>query len=271
MLNVFKPADVTVFLPVGGRATRALEVTADTIPKHLIMLGNGLPILEVACRQLQLVGFRRFVFCTGHHQEQIANFVREGLWVSHENVDYEISVEFEPLGPEGAILAAIRDFGITGQAMFIAGDVMVPWDALVTMNERHASRQADITVGLTSYITERTTDVGKIIVDPEDGRVVRVHGRTEKSVCGDDEQALTSAGLSVVSIPRYSELCSEYETSRGLGDKKPFGLRDDVLPWALRKGKLGIYGHDLHGEVLDLGTPENIRYGQENWSEYVLD
>jgi len=124
-------------MPVGGKATRALDVTADVIPKHLIRLGNGLPILEVALRQLQEVGFRRFVFCTGHHQEQISDFVRKETWRSYDSW-YELSVETQPLGPEGAILAAISELGIAGQAMFVAGDVMVPWIGLAAMNERHA-------------------------------------------------------------------------------------------------------------------------------------
>ena len=114
MPAVFNPAQVTVFLPVGGRATRALEVTKDVIPKHLIKLDNGLSVLEVVCRQLQIAGFRKFVFCTGHHQEQITAFVRGESWVSYENVSYNLSLESKPLGPEGAILAAISSLGIIG-------------------------------------------------------------------------------------------------------------------------------------------------------------
>lgn len=270
MPGTFNPADVTVLMPVGGRATRALQVTADSIPKHLITLGNGQTVLETVCRQLQLVGFRRFVFCTGHHHAQIANFVRGERWVSHESVEYRISVESEPLGPEGAILAAIRDLNLTGQAMFVTGDNMIPWGGLVTMNERHAARKAAVTAGLTSYVTERTTDVGKFIVDPADSRIMRIYGRTEEPIVDDGELALTSAGLSVVSIEPYIALCQEYEASRQDNDKRPFGMRDDVMPWALKINKSGLYGHDLHGEVLDLGTPNNIRHGQENWNEYVL-
>lgn len=270
MPAVFSPAQVTVFLPVGGRATRALKVTKDVIPKHLIKLGNGLSVLETACRQLQAVGFRRFVFCTGYHEKQIAAFVNGESWIGHEGVSYELSLESKPLGTTGAVLAAIDNLDINGQAMFIAGDMMVPWSSLVPMNELHARRQATVTSGLTSYVTERTTDVGKFIVDVE-GRVVRIYNRREQSNVGLREKALTSAGLSVVAIGPYVELCREYVTSHALQEGQPFGLRDNILPWALNVGVAGLYGHDLRGEVLDLGTPGNIRYGQENWSRYVLD
>lgn len=269
MPTAFNPALVTVFLPVGGRATRALEVTADVIPKHLIELGNGLPVLEVALRQLQEVGFRRFVFCTGHHQEQITNFVHKETWRSFDSW-YELSVESQPLGPEGAILAAIDQLGIAGQAMFVAGDVMVPWAGLVSMNERHAANGAVVTAGLTSFITPRTTDVGKFIVDPTTYRVKRLYGRTEEASAREDELALTSAGLSVVTIKSYVGLCRDYVSSRTGKETRPFGLRDDVMPWALKNEQPGLYGHDLQGEVLDLGTPSNIHYGRENWRDYVL-
>lgn len=271
MSAVFDPARVTVLMPVGGRATRSLEVTGDVIPKHLIKLGNNLPILKVVCQQLQIVGFRRFVFCAGHHQEQITNFVTGETWMSYDDVSYQISVESTPLGPEGAILAAITDLGITGQAMFVTGDNLVPWDGLVTMNEIHAQRNATVTAGLTSFVTERTTDVGKIVVNATDGRIVRVFGRTDEPWCGDGELALTSCGLTVVTVDPYLDLCRKYVSSRESNNTQPFGLRDDVLPWAMRTSPSGIYGHDLHGEILDLGTPDNIRYGQTNWSDYVLN
>lgn len=271
MSAVFDPAQVTVLMPVGGRATRSLEVTRDVIPKHLIKLDNGLPILEVVLQQLQIVGFRKFVFCTGHHQDQISNFVGGETWVTYEDVSYRVSVESRPLGPEGAILAAINDLGITGQAMFVTGDNLVPWDGLVMMNEIHTNRGATATAGLTSVVTERTTDVGKIIMDAENGRIIRVFSRTEDSWCHDGELALTSCGLTVVSIGPYLDLCRQYVSSREPGDQRPFGLRDDILPWAMRTGRSDIYGHDLRGEILDLGTPDNIRYGQQNWSDYVLN
>jgi NDP-sugar pyrophosphorylase family protein len=271
MPAAFELSRVTVFLPVGGRATRALTVTEDVIPKHLIQLDNGLPVLEVICRQLQAAGFRRFVFCTGHHQEQITSFVHGQSWVTEEGVSYQLSLESKPLGPEGAILAAVSDLGITGQAMFIAGDVMVPWNGLAGMNEHHASTQAVVTSGLTSVVTARTTDVDRFIVNPDDGHIVRLYGRTETPIVQPGEKALTSAGLTVVTIESYVPLCERFVSSRGPHNEQPFGVRDDVLPWALVAGESGLYGYDLQGEVLDLGTPSNIHYGKKNWRDYVID
>jgi len=268
--TTFDPANVTVLVAVGGRATRALYVTADAIPKHLIVLDNGPTILEVVCRQLQLVGFRRFVFCTGYHHAQISSFVRSERWISHDQVHYEISSETEPAGLEGAFLAGINKLGITGQAMFIVGDAFIPWNELVNMNEEHARRQTPITWGLTSHITERTADPGKVIVDPTDGRrVVRnYYGRAEDPVVGKRELALTSAGVWVVSPDAYREMCREYKASRGMDNEQPIGPQDSVILWAASPGRHDVYGYDLRGEVLDLGE-RNIRYGQMYWRQYV--
>lgn len=54
--------DVHVILPVGGLATRALEVTEDKIPKHLIQLKNGKTVLGRVLHGLQSEGYKKFVF-----------------------------------------------------------------------------------------------------------------------------------------------------------------------------------------------------------------
>jgi hypothetical protein len=40
------------------------------------------------------------------------------------------------------------------------------------------------------------------------------------------------------------------------------------LSWALQGGDFSIQGHDMGGEVLDLGTPANIYHGQADWARY---
>lgn len=272
MVNEFDPADVTVLLAVGGYATRALEVTADAIPKHLIGLDDGPSILEVVCRQLQAVGFRRFVFCTGHHHQQITGFVQSEGWISHDQVRYSISGETEPFGLEGSILAGVYKLGITGQAMFIVGDAMIPWNRLVDMNAWHASNRAHATWGVTSFVTERTADIGKVIVAAHDHEVVRVfYDRAEQPAAQDHEQSLTSAGVWAVSLDWYARVCQAYRASKGLRDGQALRPGDSPIIWAANTGGQGIYGYDLQGEVLDLGTPGNIRYAQRNWRQYLVN
>ena len=262
--------EVTVIMPVAGRAVRARAVTNDTIPKHLLPLGNGQPVLSMICRELQRLGFRRFVFCVGFLKDQIIEHVANRSWISREGVSYEFSELDAQRGPDGAVLGAIRSLGLQGNAMMIPGDMMLPWDGIAEMNLAQIQRGSGVTVSVTSYITERTTDVGKFMVEPNTGRLLRVYARDEAVPIVPGAARRTCAGAMAISINSFVELCNAYLRAQ-TDDVQCIGLRDQVLPWALEKGGFELYSHDVRGEVLDLGIPPNIRYGQENWRQYVSE
>lgn len=260
--------DVTVILPIAGKATRAREVTRDEIPKHLIRLGNGRPILDIICGHLQESGFRKFAFGVGFLKEQLTDHIATGTWITSPDTTYAISQEDELRGTDHTILHAIGSLGLKGQAMLIPGDLMVPWESLAPMNKSHRQRGADVTLGLTSCVTDRTTDVGKMIVEEGTDRLLWCYGRTENQpepMPG--SRNLTSGAVTVISIERYIEMCSTYAATHPDGSTS-LSLRDNVLAWALQGGDFNIQGHDMGGEVLDLGTPANIYHGQANWDRY---
>lgn len=261
-------SDVTVLMPIGGKATRALEVTNDLIPKHLIRLGNEQTVLETICMQLQDVGFRKFVFCLGHHKEQNRATLSRKDWIHTWGVSYEFSEEEVPLGVDGAVLQAIRNLDLKGQGMVIPGDVMLNWQGLANMNLTHAASGADITMGTTSYVTERTTDVGKFIVENETDRLLWLYGRENVDLAPmSGIRPLTSVGANTLSMGRFVDLCDAF--LRHNPHAETIGLRDQMVPWAIQSGEFEIHAHDIQGEILDLGTPPNIRYGQDNWTAYV--
>jgi NDP-sugar pyrophosphorylase family protein len=262
--------DVVVLMPIGGQATRAREVTGDNIPKHLIRLGNNQPVLDVVCRGLQRVGFRQFTFCVGHHKDQIREHIDSGSWVVSKGVEHEFSEEKTPLGPDGAIMQAIDTLGLTGQGLVVPGDMMLPWDGIAAMNREHAKRGADVTVGVTSHVTDRTTDVGRMVVEEDSDRLLWCYGRTDDP--GDSlpgSRNLTSAAAMALTISRYVMLCETYLDVHPDHVDKPLSLRDQVLPWAINVPDFQVDAYDTQGEALDLGTPANIYYGQENWEQYV--
>lgn len=261
--------DVTVLMPIGGRATRALEVTEDKMPKHLIRLNSGQTVLETICTELQVVGFRKFVFCLGHHATQNMETLTREDWINTEDVSYQFSEEEVPLGVDGAILQAIHALKLGGQGMMIPGDVMLNWEGLASMNRDHAARGADVTMGVTSYITERTTDVGKFITEDESNRLLWVYGRENVDLNHmPGVRPLTSAAANTFSIKRFVDLFELYLKTHP-EHEGALSLRDQVVPWAVHTGEFIINAYDMRGEILDLGTPQNIRYGQDNWQDYV--
>ncbi len=206
----------------------------------------------------------------GHHSDQIRTHIENGTWVAAEGVQHTFSDETAPLGVDGAILHAIGNLGLAGRGLIVPGDAMLPWKGVASMDERHATWDSDITVGVTSHVTERTTDVGKIIVANGTDQVVRCYGRSEQA---DDDipgtRALTSAAATSIDMEGYTRICGAYLDSSPAHANTPLSLRDHVMPWASSTGEALIHAYDIQGEILDLGTPANIRYGQEQWQQYV--
>jgi NDP-sugar pyrophosphorylase family protein len=262
-------ADIPVLLPVGGQATRARPITQDEIPKHLIELNDeGVTVLDVISAKLYETGFRKFIFCTGYHHEQIAEYINKSELLSDASVSVTVSHETEPLGPDGAVLQAIGRLGLDRQAMVMPADIMLPWEGLSGMHGFHDAHEASITLGLTSYVTTRTTDVGKMVINNQTKQLQRCYGRKELvSELGESEVVLTSAAVMAINCKDYIDLCEEFSPDDS--NAKTLSVRDDVLPRASNEGQYVVFGYDLRGEILDLGTPNNIIYAQQNWQQYV--
>lgn len=265
-----KLSDVTVIMPLAGQATRARMVTGDVIPKSLIRLGNGQTVLEAMCRQLQSVGFRRFVFCVGHLKQLLIKKITEESWITDCTTTYIFDETEHLLGPTGTVLHAIESLSLSGQALAIPGDVMLPWKNLPIMTRRHISSYADITFGVTSFVTDRTCEIGKIVVENQTHRLLYVYGRNDiMPLPNDRTRYLTSAAANVLSVSAFSVLCENYFRENPHYSVQPLCLRDDILPWAIKAGRYEIQTFDLEGETLDLGTPETIKYAQANWQQYL--
>ena len=69
-------------------------------------------------------------------------------------------------------------------------------------------------------------------------------------------------------VPSYVDMCQKYY------DEHPdqevlLSMRDHLLPLVTRMGEFAIRVFDVEGEILDLGTPSNIQYVQDNWRHYT--
>lgn len=265
------PADIPVILPVGGLGTRAIEITKDLIPKHLIHLDRGLTILDLVCMKLQEVGFRNFLFCVAHHSEQIITHLSRKRWITHQGeTKFEFAYDPKPLGADGAIYHAVKSRNFINPVLVMPGDMFLPWWSFGDMNAYHVISGSDITIGVTSVVSERTTDVGNIIVDSETNKIVKTLKRGDNT--NDIPQGgvrLTSAGMFVLNPRIYMQIYEGFSTENGISEGTQVRMRDDLLPWMDAKGIYSIRGYDLKGEVLDLGTPDNILYGLQNWQRYT--
>lgn len=257
--------DVTVIMPLAGLGMRAREVTKDAIPKTLIELEGGKTVLDRICEQLQEAGFRNFVFCVGHHKEQVIDHLSAEEWVQTEGVSYQFSEEETLSGVEGAVLNAVETLGLKGQAMIVPGDMLHDMDALVELNRAHKDSGAGITMGTTSYITERTGDVDKMVIEEGTNRLLWMFDRTEQPVTGVQGTANTTRiGVDIIDIDYFKDLCDQFLEANPHQNKN-IGMRDTLGPWVIQMGNTALHAFETQAEVVDMGTPDTIYYGKANW------
>lgn len=70
--------------------------------------------------------------------------------------------------------------------------------------------------------------------------------------------------MNVIDIHYFQDLCEQFLAANP-HERKAIGLRDTVGPWAVRTGGLALHVYDTLSEQVDMGTPDRILYGQNNW------
>src|ERR1044071_3137602 len=84
----------------GGLGTRLKEAVPD-LPKCMAPV-NGRPFLFYVINNLRSEGIERFIFSLGYKHELIETY----LTTEFPTLDFQCSIEKEPLGTGGAILAS---------------------------------------------------------------------------------------------------------------------------------------------------------------------
>ncbi len=129
----------------GGLGTR-LKDTVPDLPKCMAPVA-GRPFLFHVINYLRSQGIERFIFSTGYMHE----IIEEYLSTQFSTLNFECSVETEPMGTGGAIHLALHK--AAGQDLVIAnGDTLFRVD-LHKARVVHAQQQAECTILLKPMIS----------------------------------------------------------------------------------------------------------------------
>jgi D-glycero-alpha-D-manno-heptose 1-phosphate guanylyltransferase len=90
----------------GGFGTRLQAVVAD-LPKCLAPIA-GKPFLHYLIRYFQNQGIEKFIFSLGYKSELVKEFLKSEFNGKQPAINYELSIEKEPLGTGGAIRLACK-------------------------------------------------------------------------------------------------------------------------------------------------------------------
>ena len=100
IIGLLGETGVQAIILAGGFGTRLRTVVSD-LPKCMAPVA-GKPFLYYVIEHLQKQGVKKFIFSLGYMSEAIQTFLQE----NYSTLDYQLSIEQEPLGTGGAIYKA---------------------------------------------------------------------------------------------------------------------------------------------------------------------
>ncbi|QQG43054.1 MAG: hypothetical protein HYW45_02475 [Candidatus Daviesbacteria bacterium] len=148
----------------------------------------------------------------------------------------------------------------------------MPWELLIKLVEFHLNNHCDMTVGLTSYLTDYTTDVGKIWINGFTNDIVKCLGREEYDTnLNKNIIPLTSAGIYIVNSQKFKNMYKTFLEDNQNIKETQVEMRDQLLPWLIGEKIFKVKGFDLRGEILDIGNYERIVYAKKHWKKYTIN
>ena len=215
---------------VGGQGTRLRPLT-DRTRKDMLPLVDR-PLLSYTFEHLARHGVERAIVSCGYLPDQIGS----AFGSDHNGLALEYAVETQPLGTGGAIAFAGRE--LEGSFFALNGDSLREAD-LSALVEFHRATGAKASILLTP------------VADPSRYGLVRVAGDgrvesfLEKPRPEDIDTDLINAGLYVLE-PDVLDL---------VPDGRAVSIEREVFPRLAEEGS--VFGIDLPGYWLDVGTPES--------------
>lgn len=236
------------FILAAGVGSRLRPIT-DHIPKPMVPIAEGMPLLEHHVRQLKAQGIREFVFNLHHLAHVITDYFGDG---SRFGVHIEYSDETgELLDTAGAVRKAAPMLG--DEFLLVYGDQLHFFDYSDLIALHHQQ-------GALATLVVKRSDLPQngdmVELDTSTGKVTRWHPRPHAFTDFQDALYL-NAGLYVLS----AKIVDHIPVGR------PVSLDREVLPAVLAKGE-PLYAIPTEADILDIGTPAKYEYAKEWFAEH---
>lgn len=264
----------TIIMPLGGLGTRARKYTKGRYSKFLIPLSRNFTVLDLVIQSLLKVGFKKYIFCIGtlFPGELVETVMFYKTIFDSLSCSYRFSYEKKLLGGAGAYNKALSRINVQDPILSIPGDMFLPWELLIKLVKFHLNNSCDMTMGLTSYLTDYTTDVGKIWINRSTNDIVKCLGRENHEInLNKDIIPLTSAGIYIVNPQKFKNMYKTFLKNNQEIKETRIEMRDQLLPWLIGENIFRVKGFDLRGEILDIGSYERIIYAKKHWKKYAIN
>ena len=241
----------SVFIPIGGEATRLLPLTADVSKAGVRFLNR--PLIEISTVSFAKQGVRNFILgIKGFiNYRSLHDYFGVGMGVSARyKISPRVHLRYAPnvpdVGSADSARISLDYYGIEGNT------IVAQCDNIADINLRdfldfHQKKESVFTIALTQV--ENVEDFGIANLD-EDSRIKQFLEKPSKDEATSD---LASTGIYVMSH-EMRNIFNDPEVMK-MREKGRLDFGKDVIPYLLRNG-YPVYGYVMRGLWYDIGSPK---------------
>jgi len=256
----YAPEKIRVIIPVGGKATRLLPLTAETSKACLRFLNR--PLVEFSLLSLASQGIRNFIFgVKGYtNYRDLYDYFESGYGFSARyNIKPRIHIKYQPnvedLGSADSARINMEYYELNNPVFAVQGDNI--FDIKVKkLIDYHKEKGAALTIVLREV--ENVEGLGIADID-KNGRIQRF---VEKPLPKDAPSNLANTGLYVIS-PEVKKIFKEKGIHQIIKERNRLDFGYDFIPYVIQTGR-PVYGYTLKGNWFDVGTPKNYLGAMKN-------
>jgi NDP-sugar pyrophosphorylase family protein len=249
----YTPERLRVIIPVGGKATRLLPLTAETSKACLRLLNR--PLVEFSLLSLARQGIRHFIFgVKGYtNYRDLFDYFESGYGFSvRYNIKPRIHIKYQPnvedLGSADSARINMEYYDINSPVFAVQGDNIFEI-SVKDLSQFHREKGAAMTIVLREV--QNVEGLGIADIDKNN----RIRCFVEKPLPKDAPSNLANTGLYVLS-PEIKKVFKEKGVKQIIEEKNRLDFGYDFIPYLTQAG-YPVYGYTLKGNWFDVGTPRN--------------
>lgn len=258
--DTYAPEKIRVIIPVGGKATRLLPLTADTSKACLRLLNR--PLVEFSLLSLASQGIRNFIFgVKGYtNYRDLYDYFESGAGFSARyNIKPHIHIKYQPnvpdLGSADSARINMEYYELNSPIFAVQGDNI--FDMKVkNLIDFHKEKESVLTIVLREV--DNVEGLGIADID-SCGCIKRF---VEKPHPKDAPSNLANTGLYLMS-PEIRKIFKEKGVQQIIKEKNRLDFGYDFIPYVISTGR-PVYGYKLKGSWFDVGTPKSYLEAMKN-------
>jgi NDP-sugar pyrophosphorylase family protein len=256
----YNPFRLRVIIPVGGRATRLLPLTAETSKAALRLLNR--PLVEFSLLSLARQGVRNFIFgIKGYtNYRDLYDYFGSGHGFSiRYNIKPRIHIKYQPnvedIGSADSAKINMEYYNIRTPVLAVQGDNIFEID-IKDLIRFHRKKEALMTIVLREVENVKGLGIADI------NNSCRIKRFVEKPLPKDAPSNLANTGLYVLS-PKIKKIFKEKGIKQIIKKRKRLDFGYDFIPYLTNTNR-PVYGYKLKGKWFDVGTPHNYLQAMHN-------